>query len=122
MTIEDVLTEVDELRPNTFDDAMKIRWISILEGRIVDEVLSTHILADKIEFTGYTLNDMAAELFVPDQYADVYKFYIFAMMDSVNGETARYTVSQAQFNDAWKSFANFYNRTNMPLSYALRVF
>ena len=42
MTIGEVLAEVDEINPNTIDDAVKIGWLSKLDGRIFDETILTH--------------------------------------------------------------------------------
>ena len=122
MTLNEVLTEVNELKPNVYDDEMKIRWISILEGKIVDEIFKTHVLKDKIEFIGYTIADLEKELLVPDTYADVYKYYVFAMMDAANQEAARYASSMALFNATYKDFASFYNRNHRPIGYQISLF
>lgn len=122
MTINEVLTEVNELKPNVYDDAIKIRWISVLEGKLIDEIFKTHELENKIDFNGYTMDDLTTELLVPDTYADIYKYYVFAMMDANNQEAARYASSMALFNAAYKDFASFYNRNNRPIGYQISLF
>lgn len=47
MKIADCLAQVDELKPNTYDDAMKLRWLSELDGRIFYELVVTHV-RDKV--------------------------------------------------------------------------
>lgn len=42
MTINELLTEVDDLKPNQYDDKQKIRWINQVEGKIIKEILETH--------------------------------------------------------------------------------
>lgn len=42
MTIEQVLAQVDEIKPNTYDDNTKILWLSELDGRIWQEIIKTH--------------------------------------------------------------------------------
>lgn len=42
MTINELLTEVDDLKPNLYDDRQKIKWINQVEGRIIKEILETH--------------------------------------------------------------------------------
>lgn len=121
MTINEVLTEVDELKPNQYQDETKIRWLSILEGKIVDEIFKTHVLAEKIEFTGYSINDINSELLVPDTYADLYRYYLYAMIDQNNGEMNRYAGSMQAFNQAYKDFANYYNRNNLPIADTLKL-
>ena len=125
MTINDVLTEVNELKPNTYEDAVMIRWISVLEGKIIEEIIATHELpelADKIQFNGYDINDINTELIVPDTYADVYKYYIYAMIDANNGEQNRYITSMTLFNNALNDYASYINRNYLPISMQYKVF
>jgi hypothetical protein len=121
MTINDAITEVDTIKPNQYPDEIKVRWLSVLEGKIIDEIILTHQLAEVVEFNGYSIDDMETELIVPDTYADVYIYYLEAMIDATNNETARYTSSMQQFNTAWQSFADYYNRNNMPIGKPLAL-
>lgn len=162
MTIAEVLAEVDEIKPNQYDDALKIQWISRLEGKIYSEIINTHELkkktvdtdeieniipddfgsegdeeekeepeempeeteekkeAEDAEFYGYTEADIDTVLVVPDTYADVYKYYLFAMVDFATGETARYTNSMLMFNAAYSDYSHWYNRTHKPKSTKIR--
>jgi hypothetical protein len=122
MTINEVITQVQELKPNQIPDEIMVRWLSVLEGKIIDEIILTHELSEIVEFTGYTINDMDTELMVPDTYADVYIYYLEAMIDQTNNEGARYASSMQMFNSAWQSYANFYNRNNKPIGYPLKFF
>lgn len=122
MTINEVITQVDELKPNQVSEDIKVRWLSVLEGKIIDEIILTHELADRIEFNGYTINDMETELLVPDTYADLYIYYVEAMIDQVNNEGARYASSMQMFNNAWQDYANYYNRNNKPIGKPLKFF
>lgn len=122
MTINELLTEIDEIKPNAYDDSIKIRWVSVLEGKIVNDIILTHKLSEVVDFNGYTINDMDTELLVPDTYADVYKYYVFAMIDSSNGENNHYANDMMLFNTAWNEFANYYNRTNEPNGQQIKVF
>lgn len=122
MTINEVITQVDELKPNQISDDIKVRWISVLEGKIIDEIILTHELSEIVEFNGYTINDMDTVLLVPDTYADVYIYYIEAMIDETNNESARYASSMQMFNSAWQDYANYYNRNNKPIGYPLKFF
>jgi hypothetical protein len=122
MTINDVITEVDSQKPNQYTDADKIKWISVCEGKIIDTIFNTHEGTDVIGFVGYTINDIGEELLVPDTYADVYKYYVYAMIDAMNGELQRYTGSMQLFNAALKDYGDKFNREHMPKSMPLKVF
>lgn len=42
MTIQELLDRVDLMKPNHFSEEQKIRWLSELEGRVVNEIIMTH--------------------------------------------------------------------------------
>jgi hypothetical protein len=121
MTINDAITEIDTIKPNQYPDELKVRWLSVLEGKIIDEIILTHQLAEVVEFNGYSIDDMDTELIVPDTYSDVYIYYLQAMIDATNNEGTRYSSSMQQFNAAWQDFANYYNRNNMPIGKPLSL-
>ena len=131
MTISELLAEVDEIKPNTREENIKIRWLSELEGKIFNTIYLKHV-HDLVEdddgneveptFEGYTIDDEAVELKLPDIYCDVYKNYLFAMIDYSNGETDRYTNSMIMFNTSYQEYANWYNSTHLPIQKPLKVF
>lgn len=122
MTINDAITQVNTLKPHQIPDEIMVRWLSVLEGKIIDEIILTHELSERVEFNGYTINDMDTELMVPDTYADVYIYYLEAMIDQTNNEGARYASSMNMFNNAWQDYANYYNRNNRPIGRPLKFF
>lgn len=122
MTINEAIAQVQELKPNQIPEEIMVRWLSVLEGKIIDEIILTHELSERIEFTGYTIDDVNSELMVPDTYADVYIYYLEAMIDQTNNEGARYASSMQMFNSAWQDYANYYNRNNRPIGHPLKFF
>lgn len=122
MTINEVITQVQTLKPHDIPDEILVRWLSVLEGKIIDEIILTHELAERTEFNGYTINDMDTELIVPNTYADVYIYYLEAMIDQTHNEGARFNSSMQMFNSAWQDYANYYNRNNKPLGSPFKFF
>lgn len=120
-TINDVLTEVDELKPNQYDDWLKIKWLSNLELRVVNEVFNTHE-DTQVVFDGFTDADIDTELLVPEPYSELYKYYLFSMIDFNNQETDRYVNSTTMFNASYRDFVDYFNRTHKPLSKPLKLF
>lgn len=55
---------------------------------------------------------MDTELLVPDPYTDLYKYYLFSMIDFTNEEMDRYTNSMLMFNTSWQEFVNYWYRTH----------
>ena len=114
MTINEALALVDEIRPNQYDDNVKIQWLSKLDAKIFKEVVSTHEDAAIDEFNGYTVNDMDAQLLVDDAYADLYNDYLFAMIDYSNQELDSYNNAMLMFEAKYNDFRCFYNQNHMP--------
>lgn len=128
MYISSVLALVDAIKPNTYDENIKIQWLSDLDGKIFNEVILTHerdkdeegnIIGPSEVPVYETTND---ELIVSEPYADIYRNYLFAMIDFSNGESDKYTNSMIIFNNSYKSFTDYYNRTHLPNQVSLKVF
>ena len=117
MTIQQALDQIDGLYPNHFEDALKISWLSELDGKIYHSVLLTH---DKEveEFTGYNLEtDRDTELIVPYPYdKSVYMRYLEMMLHQEYKEIERYNQAATLFNSAFIEYESWYNRGTMPKS------
>lgn len=122
-TINDILSKVAEVKPNQYEDAVLAGWLGVIDGKIIDEVFRTHEEPEGgfPEFHAYTENDLGTEMLVPDPYSELYIYYLFAMIDFHNGETARYADSMQMFNYAYSQFCNYYNRTHMPIGAKMRL-
>lgn len=120
MKIKDLLEEVDELKTNDIETKYKLRWLSVCEAKVIEDVLKTHEPIYTETFNGYTEDDMNRTLLVPDAYADLYKYYLYAMIDSTREETKRYEGSMQLYNMMLKDFTDFYNRTHMPIQHPMR--
>ena len=116
MTINELITEVDDLKGNQFGDAQKIKWINEVEGRILEEILKKRELDEGMElpeFVEYDENtNMDTELLVPAPYTDLYKYYLFSMIDLNNEEYDRYQNTAVLFNNSYQQFANYWYRTH----------
>lgn len=117
MTIMDALYRIDELKPNSYSQPEKIKWLSSLDGVIKSEIIDTHEGCEDIVFSGYTENaDLKTPLLVPYPYDDIYLRWLEAQIDYTNGEYGKYNNSIVAFNDAYALYQKYYNRTNMPIS------
>ena len=129
MTIQEVLSEVDGLKPNEYTDAEKIKWLDHIERTLYLELFAlregdptetTEINDDNEEtttsgFSGYTEDtDQDTELLVPEPYSDLYKHYIMAQIDYSQAEYERYAASSSMFNNAYQNFVNYWIRNHKP--------
>lgn len=48
MTINEVLAEVQELKPSQYDEALMIKWISRIEAKIINDIIKKHVPDEKI--------------------------------------------------------------------------
>lgn len=115
MTLIEAITRIDTLKPNTYTQQEKIKWLSTLDGLIKNEIIDTHEGGENISFAGYDENtNIATELLVPAPYDDIYIRWLETRIDYTNGEYTRYNNGVAAYNDAYSEFSKYYNRTHMP--------
>lgn len=116
MKIREAIDLVDRMKPNAFDRELKVYWLAKLDGHVFNEILKTHKGCPLEEFHGYDGSSSDTELLVPAPYAeDVYNYFLQAQIDKENGETAKYNQSITMYNNAYKTFGDWYNRTHRPL-------
>ena len=114
-TIQRVVQQVDMVKPNKYDDAQKINWLSEIEGRIYNELLKKHEGFEGVSFDGYDENTPGGqELLIQGTYSDVYAKWLMCQIDFHNAETLRYNGSATMFNAAWADLSNWVNRTYRP--------
>lgn len=123
MTIIELITDVDALKPNGYEQPYKVQWLSQLDSRVKQDIIDTHEGGEDVVFNGY--NDdtpIDTELLIPHPYDEVYRFWLEAQIDYANGEYTKYNNSMAMFNTAYSAFERYYNRTHMPKGKELKFF
>ena len=117
MTIAEVISKVDALKPNTYTTEDKVGWLSNLDARVKTQIIDTHRHREPIFFYGYDPSlDMDTELIVHAPYDDMYLRWLEAMIDYHNSEDDRYNNAITLFNTAYEGFKKHYTRTHMPIS------
>lgn len=114
MTLNEAITNIDTIEPNQYNDTQKIAWLNQLDGQIFDELVLTHEHDPDAEFTPYTAK--TETLLVPFPYgAEIYEYYLKAMITNANHETVKYNTAMALFNAAYSRYCAWYNRNYHPL-------
>ena len=109
MTIEQVIRETDELKPNTYSEAHKIRWLSRVDAMVKRLILDPHKGADQIKFRGYdetTPRDTG--LLVPEPYDEMYGAYLRAQIDYHNREFDPYNNEIETFHAVFGAYGDDY--------------
>ena len=114
MTIQEVITEVDELNPNVIDEGLKIKWLNDIENTIYLELVLPREGSEQIEKPNITIDsDYSHELIADTPYSRLYAEYILSKIDYTNREYDSYNNMVQQFNESYKEFAAYYNRNHM---------
>ena len=117
MTIAEVISKVDALKPNTYTPEDKIDWLSNLDTRVKRQIIDAHKHNEPIFFYGYdSLSDQETELLVPAPYDEMYLRWLEAMIDYHNSDDDRYNNAITLFNNAYEGYKKHYTRTHMPIS------
>ena len=117
MTLMDAIYRIDTLKPNSYSQEEKIKWLSALDGTIKAEIIDTHEGGEDIVFSGYNENTvLTTELLVPHPYDELYIRWLETQIDYANGEYGKYNNSITMYNKAYSAYESYYNRTHLPIS------
>ena len=111
------LTSVELILKGAHDGSAsktKSELISFLED--LDEALAEKVAPAVAKPEYSTETDPGTELLIPDPYAeDVYIPWLEAAIDKMNQELDKYNNDVALFDRGWRTAADWWNRTRMPL-------
>lgn len=110
MTVNQVIERVDRVKPNAFDFADKVEWLSEAEGLVQGEVM----LFAPEEIIVYGEADGERELLAAPPYDKLYEFYLIARIDFANGEYDKYQNTYAMFNSAFAQFTRWFADSYRP--------
>lgn len=124
MKITEAIARINTLKPNSYTDIDKVRWLNELDGRIKEEVINLYEGGENIVFNGYDdkTDTNATELLVPTPYDNIYVLWLESKIDYYNGEYSRYNNSSTAFNVAYIEYTRYYNKTHMPKAINLHNF
>ena len=105
MTPNKAIELVDKVRPNAYDDEIKLRWISELDG-MVRRLVFGEKEADPYSYP----EDMDKELLIPYPYDGLYNLYIESMVDFYNREYGNYNNTALMFEQKFIEYKKAYIR------------
>ena len=114
MTVGEAIRRAEKQRPGirlTGDEYLS--HLNRLEADIYSNIISRHEGAG--EFALHTHEDDVLQ--VPDMYAELYKFYLLALIDIGNGDITRYSNNMVLYNNLLSLYSDWYTRNHMPLSF-----
>ena len=123
MTLIEAITQIDSIKPNSYSQPDKIRWLSNLDWVVKTEIIDTHEGGEDVVFGGYNESTpLETELLLPNSHSDIYTKWLEAQIDYANGEYGKYNNSTEAFNTLYAAFERYYNRTHMPKGTKIKFF
>ena len=123
MTIIEAINKIDTLKPNSYTQLDKIKWLSELDGSIKIEIIDTHEGGSDIAFSEYDdKTDINTKLLVSAPHEDLYIKWLESKIDYNNAEYGKYNNSSIAFNNAYSAFERYYNRHHMPIQKKMKFF
>lgn len=111
MTISQIISAVDELRPNAFSPAQKTLWLSEAEGMVQADIM----LLEPSDMVSYSYEtDKETVPLVGAPHDKLYRSYLCAMIDFYHAEYAAYQNSLAQFNAHMGEYTAWFARRYRP--------
>jgi len=109
MTIREIISWVDEVKPNAFTDAVKVGWLNDLEGLLIADVF---LLAPLPLYSADL--DMDTVPLVDPPHDALYIQWLTAKVDEANGEYDRYMNTLSIYNVHFDNFVCWFANTYAP--------
>lgn len=106
MTVNEAITYADTIKPNAISQAIKLRWLSQVEGRIAEEIMLMSPAEGKTYF--YTADDLGKELLVDHPHDDIYTWWLQAQIDLANEEYDKAQATMDMFNATWAGYLRWF--------------
>ena len=122
MKIIDAILLADASADNDIEQAVKLQWLSALDGKLAEEVCNKHV-DTAVDFRGYdeTTDMKETELLVPDPWSELYPDYLEMRIYLLQKEIDRYNNAAMVYAESLRQWVNWFNKRHMPVSYgALR--
>lgn len=110
-TIRNIISYVDAIKPNAFDEGVKVQWVNEVEGYIQTEVMML-ALADTVQYDPDVHMDTV--LLVKPPHDKLYSLYLCALVDFANGEYDKYNNTMQMYNKFLGEYIKWYTRVFHP--------
>lgn len=120
MKVLEAIEIADDIVRNTVSEDRKIKWLKALDGKVYLDVFDTHenITLTDNSWTKYilgdTLTDTMGDLIIEFPYDELYINYLLSKIYIEVNEVERANNAMLLFNDEYKEYKNYINRTFVP--------
>lgn len=113
MTVREVIAMVDDVKPNAFETATKVKWLDALEGTLASEVFL--MAPPDVEQLRLSKDRLDQELLIGPPYDDIYELWLEAQIDKANGEYNKYQNTMQFYNARRGDFVTWFCQTWDPV-------
>ena len=145
MTANNIITAVDQLKPNEYTTSQKLMWLTQIDRQLLVDIILKHAntiagtepespTAGDLWLDGSTLKryssgwdqvfpyaTSSAVLLFDESAEEVYQWYLFTQIDLYNAEYIRYNNSSEMFNRAYADLERRYNRSTARPEYRFKL-
>lgn len=111
MTISEVISAVDELLPNVFDEDKKAAWVISVDGKLKDR-LYRHFEEEEPAGPDNWPEDNDIPLRASGPWEEMYVFYLMAMIHFYMNDIDDYENALTQYNDLLMQYMASYRQTH----------
>lgn len=119
MTPDRAIEMADELKPNMMSLTTKYQFLNEVEGMLFQEIIMTHEHEEDIDCPVYAPpadpSETRPQMLAAAPYDMLYVYWIISQIDHLNQEMDKYNSDRSLFENAWGNFADYWNRTRMPI-------
>ncbi|MBQ4066622.1 MAG: hypothetical protein IJD22_03140 [Clostridia bacterium] len=111
MKVNEIIADVrNTCRGIALDDDQLIKMLRELEGRLYSSIYESY--EDAPVYT--PVEDCSSSLLIPEEYADVYRYWLSSKIYLSVGDYDRYNTFASLYATALDAFKCFYIRNHMP--------
>ena len=112
-TFKEIITRVDEIKPNAFSETTKLNWLTSLNGKLAIDIFLMDIA--EVRELPYGADAIDREPLVGFPHEEVYDEYLAAKIDAANGEVSEYQNRMQIYDAYYTNFVSWFKATYDPV-------
>lgn len=112
MTAPEILLEIGRVKPHQYTADTLIRWLSELDGRVWEDLMSHYLPQEEKPSLPYSSGDALTQMLIPFPHDDIYIKWLTAQIDYHNADFDRYNNAMMMWQEAYQGFLDSYTRSH----------
>ena len=112
-TFKEIITRVDEIKPNAFLETTKLNWLTSLNGKLAIDIFLMDIA--EVRELPHGADAIDKEPLIGFPHEEVYDEYLAAKIDAANGEAGEYQNRMQIYDAYYTNFVSWFKATYDPV-------